>query len=57
MLTLLVLAGPGGIAKIPAEALATMAMTPLGFTANRLRAFAPEPRNHVCPVGSPDEPR
>lgn len=49
--------GPVGIAKIPAEALATMAMTPLGFTANRPRAFAPEPRNHVCPVGSPDEPR
>ena len=50
-----VLAGPVGIAKIPAEALATMAMTPLGFTANRL--WASEPRNHVCPVGSPDESR
>lgn len=46
-----VLAGPAGIAKIPAEALATMAMTPLGFTANRLWAFAPEPRNHAGPAG------
>lgn len=52
-----VLAGPAGIATIPAEALATMAMTPLGFTATRLWAFVPEPRNHVCPVGSPDESR
>lgn len=48
---------PVGIANIPAEALATMAMTPLGFTANRLWALAPGPRNHVCPVGSPDESR
>jgi hypothetical protein len=40
---LLVLADPVGIAKITAEALATMAMTPLGFTANRLRAFVLEP--------------
>jgi putative flippase GtrA len=49
--------GPVGIAKITAEALATMAILPLGFTANRLRALAPEPRNHVCPLGSTDESR
>jgi len=48
---------PVGIAKIPAEALATMAMAPLGFTATWLwgaRAGAPKP---CLPVGSPDESR
>jgi putative flippase GtrA len=47
-----VLVGPAGIAAVPAEAVATVAVTPLGFTANRLWVFAPDTGSSADHLGS-----